>query len=203
MTELNILLRGFKLADDFYFNVNPERIGLLPSCQPCCSRSTPQVTYLEAKYILSSMLAQSEDIYLKSMSWMVKPHEGLKSYQRIRGRMYTHEEAVDIEKDVDVVKNVACPFFDEIRGCFLSPYRPFVCCVEGLDSQSKKKAKYFREQMKRLFKNVAPELGVVGFLPTMIVRERNKDELASLVDKGEIADAKLAISQQLPVFWEE
>ena len=132
--------------------------------------TVPEVSRLEAKIIAQGIDGRVGDI---CFAWMTRPVSGVSMYERVRGRPYNQEERASLARERASVSRMVCPFLRS-GVCFLGENRPYEC------------------------KGQSPTGGEVGFLPALLAIELAREEVADLIDRGKVADAKVALEYKAP-----
>lgn len=199
--SIEALVKGYEVLDRVYDEIDTQRGGPTSDCESCCSHETPQVSLLEAKYLIQNNEIHRTEILDKALEWLTQKHVGMHMYERIRGRPYNRAEDITVYNEMHVALKSTCPFMAADGSCLFRTRQPLTCAIAGMD---------FNPRIKKAFNlfyfylnRVAPGLKVFAFLPTLLAKELSAGALGDLIDQGEIADGKLAFIARVPHLYGE
>jgi len=134
-----------------------------------CPTPVPIVSLRIAK-LTASLIPQDKrlKVMYHALEWLVTRHEGLTLYLGVNGRNYTNDEKVAISKELGTVQVLSCPFL-EGDNCILDRLPPAY--------------------------TLANECGKSPYLwlPTAMAKLVDEDTLREVVNRKEVADAKVAM----------
>jgi hypothetical protein len=127
-----------------------------------------------SKQLATTVLARKpkpikERCLVRALGWLTERHEGLEMYAGICGRPYTNDEKNAIAVDTGAVSGLSCPL-----------YEPDGCVLGGLGPHYNPHEEALRGQP-------------YAFLPAVIAKTYDHDGLYTLIRRGVIADAKVAL----------
>ena len=159
----------------------------IEACGRCCESMTPEVSRLEALYILAhaSFLPTYQDLRDRAEQWLTDQQIEL------------HDDPAAFGQDYQALKHVGCPFLAEDKTCMVYNFRPLACrsygVIRAADPWCPRPLHYTESDSNRMIigqdtprgfrikaminfiinyvKSWKPELSQVGLLPSFIAKE--------------------------------
>jgi Fe-S-cluster containining protein len=208
----NRMDRVYSLTDQAQAELEAVALGsvCVPNCGKCCT--VPVVTGAEVDYIISTMgaLPAFGKQLSSALTWLEHDHGAVDSKQTLEGQ-------------IRIVKEMECPFLNYDKTCAIYEARPLSCRMYGVMAPADDFCKGSSRIAKRstpgyivtkdttiwqqiqsafahvlaLAKSRIPEHQLMGFLPTMLVRQAATKQYNFLVDHDKVQPAKLALGQGL------
>jgi len=121
-------------------------------------------------------LAKRSQILIAAFEWLTRRDPGVECYEGITGRAYTTKEKDTIALDHGVIANLPCPFH-AVDGCMLGGLGPHYNCADEVGHAT------------------------YGWLPTMVARYLDREQLRDLARMRAIADGKISLLTRNDVFY--
>lgn len=200
------------------------------NCGKCCEQNVPVAMGIEASYLLSSVgQINLKAVRERALGWMTQRHPGVKLYEKIRGRAYQQEERAELAEDQRSVRQGGCPFLAADKSCTVHAVRPLICRSYGVTLAADafcprplhptetaetrlgiapgtprgKRIQALKARLARHLKANAPDLLPTSWLPGLVARDMDKEELLALQREGGVADIKLAMRSDPPRLWRD
>lgn len=198
-------------------------------CGKCCETTVPSAMGIEVNYVISHLPMLPKEVKQRALGWMAHQHKGLKLHEKIKGRPYRQDEQAELADDQRTLEASGCPFLADDKSCMIHEVRPLVCRGYGVtlaadaycprplhpsETDERRmgvapkgprgtRIQQLKALLIRHLRKEAPDLTARSWLPGLMARELDKPGLLALQQAGQIADIKLAMSDQAPRLWRD